>query len=55
MCSRRTLYSSLRIVFVLFVGVALLPVPCVSMLVSALAQGQSQGHRQGNPPPRPEA
>jgi len=35
---RRTLHSSLRLVLVLLVGVALLPVPCVSILVSALGQ-----------------
>src|SRR6185369_11944014 len=50
----RPLHPSLRVAFVFFVGIALLPVPCVSMLVSALAQGQSQGHSQRNgPPPRP--
>jgi len=51
---RRSLPSSLRIAIVLLVGLALLPSPFVSMLVSALAQGQSQGHSQRNgPPPRP--
>jgi YD repeat-containing protein len=35
----------------LLIGVALLPAPCVSLLVSAMGQGQSPGHR--TPPPRP--
>ncbi len=49
MCVRVALRASLRIAFVLFVVIALLPVPCVSILVSAVGQGQSQRH----PPPRP--
>ena len=54
MCFRVARSSLLRIALVLFVGLALLPVPCLSMLVSALAQGQSPGRGQGNgPPPRP--
>jgi len=48
MCFRVARSSLLRIALVLFVGLALLPVPCLSMLVSALAQGQSQGRGQGN-------
>jgi hypothetical protein len=43
MCFRVALYSSLRIALVLFVGIALLPVPCVSVLVSALARGRVRG------------
>ena len=50
---RRALHSSLRIALVLLVGLALLPVPCVSMLVSAMGQGQSHNHRPPNVPPRP--
>jgi YD repeat-containing protein len=53
MCSGRALHSSLRIALVFFVGIALLPVPCVSILVSAMGQGQSQDHSHANPPPRP--
>jgi hypothetical protein len=54
MCFRVALHSLLRFALVLFIGVALLPVPCVSIIVNALAQGQSQDHRQTNgPPPRP--
>lgn len=44
------LRSSLRITLVLLIGVALLPVPRVSMFVSAM--GQERGPRNG-PPPRP--
>lgn len=51
MCRRVALQSSLRITLVLFIGVALLPAPCVSMLVSAMGQGQ--GHRPQTVPPRP--
>jgi len=50
MCRRVALRSSLRITLVLLLGIALLPVPCVSMLVSAVGQGRSP--RTG-PPPRP--
>ncbi len=52
MCFRVALHSSLRIALVLFVGLALLPVPCVPILVSAIGQGQSQdhSHRNGSPP-----
>jgi hypothetical protein len=54
MCVRVALHSSLRLGFVVFIGIALLPVPCLSILVSALAQGQSQGHSQRTgSPPRP--
>ena len=49
MCFRVALHSSLRIALVLFVGLALLPVPCLSILVSAMGQGQSQR----SVPPRP--
>ena len=48
MCFRVARSSLLRIALVLFVGLALLPVPCLSMLVSALAQEQSPGRGQGN-------
>ena len=51
MCVRVALHSSLRVALVLFVGLALLPVPCISILVSAMGQGQSQDHRSA--PPRP--
>ena len=51
MCLRRALRSSLRIALVLLVGIALLPVPCASILVSALGQGQGRGQRGA--PPRP--
>src|SRR5919205_1565525 len=50
MCRRVALRSSLRITLVLLIGVALLPAPCVSMLVSAVGQGR--GPRIG-PPPHP--
>ena len=51
---RRSLHSSLRIALASFVALALLPSSYVSIIVSALAQGQSQGHSRGNgPPPRP--
>lgn len=49
MCFRVALYSSLRIGLVLFICMALLPVPCVSMLVSAMGQGR----QRNGPPPRP--
>ena len=49
MCVRVALYASLRIALVFLIVVALLPVPCVSLLVSAMGQGQSPR----NPPPRP--
>src|SRR5678816_414069 len=52
MCRRAALRSSLRITFVLLIGVALLPAPCVSMLVSAIGQGQGRRPQTG-PPPRP--
>jgi len=52
MCRRVVLRSSLRITLVLLIGVALLPAPCVSMLVSAMGQGQGRSPRTG-PPPRP--
>src|SRR5262245_45126580 len=52
MCFRVASYFSLRIAIVLLIGIALLLVPCVSILVSAMGQGQSQGHRR-DPPPRP--
>ena len=39
MCRRVALRSSLRITLVLLIGVALLPAPFVSMLVSAMGQG----------------
>jgi len=52
MCRRVALRSSLRIILVLLIGVALLPAPCVSMLVSAMGQGQGRSPRTG-PPPRP--
>ena len=42
MCPRVSLRSSLRITLVLFIGIALLPAPCVSILVSAVGQGR--GH-----------
>ena len=41
MCRRVSLRSSLRIVFILLIGVALLPAPCVSLIVGAMGQGQS--------------
>src|SRR5215213_11824517 len=50
MCRRVALRSSLRITLVLLIGIALLPAPCVSMLVSAVGQGR--GPRSA-PPPRP--
>ena len=53
MCRRVALRSSLRITLVLFIGVALLPAPCVSLLVSAMGQGQGQGRGPKMPPPRP--
>ena len=49
MCVRVSLYSSLRMAIALLIGVALLPVPWVSMVVSVL----SQGHDQRSAPPRP--
>src|SRR5215213_1613431 len=49
MCVRLSLHSSLRIAIALLIGVALLPVPWVSMLVSVM----SQGHNQRSAPPRP--
>lgn len=49
---RRTLHSSLRLGLVLLLGVALLPLPPVSMLVSVMGQGQDHSQRNG-PPPRP--
>ena len=53
MMSRRVaLRSSLRITLVLLIGVALLPAPFVSMLVSAMGQGQGRRPQTG-PPPRP--
>src|SRR5215212_1873774 len=48
MCVRLSLHSSLRIAIALLIGVALLPVPWVSMLVSVM----SQGHNQRSAPPR---
>jgi YD repeat-containing protein len=51
MCRRVALRSSLRIVLVLLIGIALLPAPFVSMLVSAMGQGQGRGPRTA--PPRP--
>jgi len=48
MCPRVALRSSLRIALVLLIGVALLPVPCVSLLISAM--GQTRGPR--TPAPR---
>ena len=54
MCFRVALRSSLRIALVLFIGLALLQVPFISILVSAMGQGQSDGHsRRNGPPPRP--
>jgi hypothetical protein len=50
MCPRVVLRSSLRIVLVLLIGIALLPAPFVSLLVSAMGQGQSE--RRPSPPPR---
>lgn len=51
MMSRRVaLRSSLRITLALLIGIALLPAPCVSMLVSAMGQGRSP---RTEPPPRP--
>src|ERR1044072_3084945 len=52
MCRCIALRSSLRITLVLLIGVALLPAPCVSMLVSAMGQGQRRGPQTG-PSPRP--
>src|SRR3954453_9429299 len=52
MCRRVALRSSLRITLVLLTGLALLPAPWVSMLVSAVGQGQGRGPRT-EPPPRP--
>src|SRR5215212_5406928 len=49
MCVRLSLHSSLRIAIALLIGVALLPVPWVSMLVSVM----SQGHNQRSAPPQP--
>src|SRR6185369_4442206 len=49
---RVSLRSSLRIVFILLIGVALLPAPCVSLIVGAMGQGQSP-ERARTPPPRP--
>jgi len=37
----------------LFVGIALLPVPWVSIVSSALGQAQTQGRSHRDPPPRP--
>lgn len=51
MCRRVTLRSSLRITLVLLIGIALLPAPCVSMLVSAMGQGQGRGPRTAPPQP----
>jgi YD repeat-containing protein len=51
MCRRVALRSSLRITLVLLIGVALLPAPCVSLLVNAMGQGQGRGPRTA--PPRP--
>src|SRR5215217_812721 len=50
MCRRVALRSSLRIALALVIGVALVPAPCVLMLVSAV--GQERGSRT-QPPPRP--
>ncbi|HJT26829.1 MAG TPA: hypothetical protein VJ784_05390 [Pyrinomonadaceae bacterium] len=50
MCRRVALGSSLRIALVLLTGLALLPVPRVSMFVSAMGQGRGP---QTAPPPRP--
>src|ERR1044072_3335448 len=52
MFRRIALRSSLRITLVLLIGVALLPAPCVSMLVSAMGQGEGRGPRAGPPPPQ---
>lgn len=41
MCRRVALRSSLRITLVLFIGLALLPAPFVSMLVAAMGQGRA--------------
>lgn len=49
MCGRIPLRSSLRIILVLLIGIALLPAPCVSLLVNAMGQGR--GPR--TTPPRP--
>jgi len=49
MCRRVALRSSLRITLVLLIGVALLPAPFVSMLVSAMGQGRGAQ----TAPPRP--
>ena len=51
MCRRVALRSLLRISLVLLLGIALLPVPCVSLIVSALGQGQGRGPQ--TVPPRP--
>ncbi|HEU4836138.1 MAG TPA: DUF4214 domain-containing protein, partial [Pyrinomonadaceae bacterium] len=51
MCRRVSLRSSLRIVLILLIGIALLPAPCVSVIVGAMGQGQSRGPRTA--PPRP--
>jgi YD repeat-containing protein len=50
MCRRVALRSSLRITLVLLIGLALLPLPRVSMFVSAMGQGRGP---QTAPPPRP--
>ncbi len=53
MCRRVALRSLLQIALVLLIGVALLPVPCVSIIVSALGQGKNQGANRRVVPPRP--
>ncbi|HSL55116.1 MAG TPA: DUF4214 domain-containing protein, partial [Pyrinomonadaceae bacterium] len=53
MCRRVALRSLLRIALVLFIAAALLPVPCLSIIVSALGQGQNQGRGPRTAPPRP--
>lgn len=51
MCRRVALRSSLRFALALLIGLALLQVPWVAILVTAMGQSQSRGPR--TPPPRP--
>ena len=53
MCARVALRSSLRIGLILLIGIALLPAPFVSILVSAVGQGRGQDRGRRTAPPRP--
>ena len=53
MCARVALRSSLRIGLISLLGIALLPAPFVSILVSAVGQGQGQDRGRRTAPPRP--